>query len=886
MEDSVKCPACETTNRTGDAFCRQCGTPLTVAEQPDAVICAQCRTSSQAGKRFCRQCGAPLTTDQPPLPTPATAIEGERLLSAAVRSAEKALRRIPSAERAAGVAALRTVQARLDAGRRALAGRDARRAKAVLTGPAAQQDVETLRREITSLKAQQQRAAQMRENLERLTSELEARLRGLESHVSGLEVDTSVTQRRLRELRAKLRTSDRARKRGKLAEAEQILASVQAVLDALESEQMPKLREAEAQRQQLGQRLSQQGASLSAALQAVNSRLSALAHADATRAETSVRALSSSVQAGLRAHRSGDYSQAQQRFGAAEQALGPLHERVAALESLERHLGELKADLERRHEQYQVLQARISLLDDPALATERGAVERAVALLADLNLKQRLSAADSLEAALAQVEEPDRVQARVAVILGSPAPRERLPAADELAPQLSDLQQELEMLKAAIQNAEEQGVLVVDERQALEEWQTALGRTQAATERGALEEAWTALAPLDGRRVVEVRERLERRTALAESLQLKTTLSVARVSSTGQLNRYNVILNISGTGWGDAGSIKGNIKVGYKDRIDMRQAIDDLTTVINLLFGAQGSLRGRKPEITDGAAIDSLAGLGDMMYGLFLPSSVQEHLREARTSVLLATDDLELPWELLHTGEEFLCLRNPVGRMPIMNRFPRRNPYQRRDCLKFLFVANPTGDLPASEREVDHIVAQLGDVDATVWKGADVTNLKLYQALRSGEYDVIHYSGHAFYNRAKPDEGGLVLADQSVFIADTIKRMLRGRPLIFLNACESGREMMTDGEVTYTGSDNEGLALSFVLGGALGFIGTLWPIFDEGAAQFAAVFYEHLLGGEMIGEAMRQARLRVRQDRPNDVTWASFILYGDPTLRIIEREES
>ena len=161
-------------------------------------------------------------------------------------------------------------------------------------------------------------------------------------------------------------------------------------------------------------------------------------------------------------------------------------------------------------------------------------------------------------------------------------------------------------------------------------------------------------------------------------------------------------------------------------------------------------------------------------------------------------------------------------------------------------------------------------------------SLRCWRALASGRYDVIHYSGHAHFNLKKPDESGLLLAGQNVLIAQTIQRTLRGRPLVLLNACESGREVMVDGEVSYTASESEGLASSFILGGALGIIGTLWPIFDKGAAEFASTFYEGLLAGQSLGEDVRLARLRVRESRPHDVTWASFVLYGDPTLSILE----
>lgn len=36
-------------------------------------------------------------------------------------------------------------------------------------------------------------------------------------------------------------------------------------------------------------------------------------------------------------------------------------------------------------------------------------------------------------------------------------------------------------------------------------------------------------------------------------------------------------------------------------------------------------------------------------------------------------------------------------------------------------------------------------------------------------------------------------------------------------------------------------------GGALAIIGTLWPIYDEGAAEFASTFYEKSLAGRNLG---------------------------------------
>jgi hypothetical protein len=38
----------------------------------------------------------------------------------------------------------------------------------------------------------------------------------------------------------------------------------------------------------------------------------------------------------------------------------------------------------------------------------------------------------------------------------------------------------------------------------------------------------------------------------------------------------------------------------------------------------------------------------------------------------------------------------------------------------------------------------------------------------------------------------------------------------------------------------------------------------------------------MIGEAMRQARLAIKSQYPDQITWAAFALYGDPTFRLVD----
>jgi CHAT domain-containing protein len=107
---------------------------------------------------------------------------------------------------------------------------------------------------------------------------------------------------------------------------------------------------------------------------------------------------------------------------------------------------------------------------------------------------------------------------------------------------------------------------------------------------------------------------------------------------------------------------------------------------------------------------------------------------------------------------------------------------------------------------------------------------------------------------------------------------------VFLNACQTGvtaNETNPQSVGEYFWKPAEGLASAFLYGGALGCVGSLWPVYDEPAAEFAVEFYNQVLEGQMIGEAMRRTRRSIKTKHPDSITWASFVLYGDPTFRLV-----
>ena len=364
--------------------------------------------------------------------------------------------------------------------------------------------------------------------------------------------------------------------------------------------------------------------------------------------------------------------------------------------------------------------------------------------------------------------------------------------------------------------------------------------------------------------------------------------------------RYTLVLRTPGARGAHGVNIQDSTTLVEEDHLRLRRAVRDITARIN-----DGLARQFDESLTDSSAgaapatedVNDLARqTGSLMYDLLLPQDMQRYLRETPCSLTITTNDLELPWELLYDGHgqgEYLCMERPVARMPMGRAYPRPDTWRQsvsRPPRIALVYADPTGDLPDAAREVRHIQRSLherwgNEVFVDVLLGRDASGERLNRLLVSGDYDVIHYAGHARFDTAQPEDSALLLHRGELLPAEKIGRLLTGRPLVFVNACESGKtanEKKPQSVGRYLQRPAEGLATAFIYGGALAYIGSLWPVYDDAAADFAAAFYSDLLEGYMLGEAMRRARRQSKESYPRQMTWASFVLYGNPTARLLE----
>jgi CHAT domain-containing protein len=145
-----------------------------------------------------------------------------------------------------------------------------------------------------------------------------------------------------------------------------------------------------------------------------------------------------------------------------------------------------------------------------------------------------------------------------------------------------------------------------------------------------------------------------------------------------------------------------------------------------------------------------------------------------------------------------------------------------------------------------------------------------------GGFGVLHLVGHGLF-AGSADASAVVLEDGPLRAADlspaTAAGLRRSAPLVFFNACHTGR---TGYGLTRVGS----WGARFVQLGCGGFVGAMWPVTDVAALAFARAFYRELSRGEPVGPAVCTARDEVRRAYPGDPTWLAYRAFADPQARV------
>jgi pimeloyl-ACP methyl ester carboxylesterase len=291
----------------------------------------------------------------------------------------------------------------------------------------------------------------------------------------------------------------------------------------------------------------------------------------------------------------------------------------------------------------------------------------------------------------------------------------------------------------------------------------------------------------------------------------------------------------------------------------------------------------------------ALTRFGETLGELVLSDNVRQALETCAEQHLVVVHDAaasQIPWETLRIRGAAPAVASGISHryesadLSVAKWLQRKQLSER---LNLLLVINPTNDLAAAAKEGRRVREQLDALGAgaryRLLEGAQARKSELMRCFSSGEFDVIHYAGHAFFDAQQRSRSGLICADREVLSGEDLAGVGNLPPLVFFNACEAAR--VRTGRDAQHGSKpprseevrrNIGVAEALLRGGIANFIGTYWPVGDTAAGRFAEIFYTRLLAGAALNLALIDAR-RVLIDQASP-DWADYVFYGDPDFRL------
>ena len=298
-------------------------------------------------------------------------------------------------------------------------------------------------------------------------------------------------------------------------------------------------------------------------------------------------------------------------------------------------------------------------------------------------------------------------------------------------------------------------------------------------------------------------------------------------------------------------------------------------------------------------AVLSLRVPGTNLFKELVPPTLEEALRE----LLKNSDDGDppllrihldaghewIPWEVLHTGKDFLGLRFRIARLPIVQSPPAvpadcEHPVTRVRSLLGREIAEPTD--PDFDKWLQMFTGLVppGAANFVPPDAAGDTWPETLALLE--EADILHVTCHGMRDDAGPYwnfnpskkkalSANTLSSGQVSMLSDIFDET---HPLVFGNAC-APQEADPPAE-----SEAPALGTAFFQTGALNFVGTVAPIRRPVALRFARYFFEELLGKQdPVSDAVLQAKRKCHEldEEPRDPTYLFYCLYGPPETRYL-----
>ncbi len=283
--------------------------------------------------------------------------------------------------------------------------------------------------------------------------------------------------------------------------------------------------------------------------------------------------------------------------------------------------------------------------------------------------------------------------------------------------------------------------------------------------------------------------------------------------------------------------------------------------------------------------LSELKKIGYILFSQLLPDRVRENLKNSdATDLFLKLDEhlIYIPWEVCFDGKDFLTTKFKIGRqIRTTHNFKTKERFLNHDKkLKMLIIVDPSETLQYAQREAEALCSILDaskEIDVELIGGSQANRMNLISEM-DGK-DIIHFIGHSFFDEKNPDKSGWILKN-GILTSSEISRIKSPPFIVFSNSCQATASKNHLSGYVYD-EQSFGVGGGFLLSGVQNFIGPFWVIHDQDSVRFSSIFYNAFVSGASIGEALNISKETIINEKGWDnLLWASYFLYGDPTLRI------
>lgn len=293
-----------------------------------------------------------------------------------------------------------------------------------------------------------------------------------------------------------------------------------------------------------------------------------------------------------------------------------------------------------------------------------------------------------------------------------------------------------------------------------------------------------------------------------------------------------------------------------------------LEQVHNLLQTELETLSDALP--TDG--LSHLISLGHYLFQHLFPAELQTDLRnlnryQSHTLLILADQDAQFPWTLLHNGQEFLGERFIIGHWlwDLNNTQPYEFPVGAINLAHYANVEQP--EVWAT------LLEPPGAPPPLILTGGVLDDLAATEAMRGLHLIRMGQSTADGDRQDAPVPLGTATEDQDMNqkIRPIKLNLRRNRPLVTLGYLRQDQPELTHLQQTW--------AATFLRAGCSAFVGTLWAVNPSVEAAFISSFYHALWTGDSLGGAFHTACRLARATVPDSLDWLAYLLFGDPMAR-------